>query len=243
MSAPHEHSVSGWRRLRSVLAPRKNRSQVIVFLLCVVLGLFVAVQLQSTQDELDQLSEENLVRLLDESGRAVDNLEGENAELDRQLRELRSVQADDAAAREAAQERLETLRILAGTAPAEGPGVVITIRDPKNTVTDAALLSIIQELRNAGAEVIEVGGVRIVASSWVARNEQGLVVDGHTLDRPVTIRAIGDADVIQPALLIPGGAADTVSAAGGTLSSEAQDSVTISSLTDKTDMEYASVVK
>ena len=37
-------------------------------------------------------------------------------------------------AREAAQQRLDSLAILAGTAPAKGPGIVLTIRDPENRI-------------------------------------------------------------------------------------------------------------
>ena len=55
------------------------------------------------------------------------------------------------------------LGILAGTVAAEGPGIVVTI----DGVDDAALLlDTVQELRDAGAEAIQLGDVRVVASTY-----------------------------------------------------------------------------
>ena len=56
-----------------------------------------------------------------------------------------------------AQDRLDTLGILTGTVPATGPGVVITITDPDHKVTAALLLDALQELRDAGAEAVQIG--------------------------------------------------------------------------------------
>src|SRR5699024_3256123 len=141
-----------WSRLRGTLRPRATLSQLIVGLLCLMLGLSIAVQVRVTDDSLDGASVQELVRLLDESGRHAADLEVENAELDRTLETLASGEGD-AAARAAAEERLQDLEILAGTAPAHGRGVVVSIADPASGMRAPTLLSVIQELRNAGAEV------------------------------------------------------------------------------------------
>ena len=70
-------------------------------------------------------------------------------------------------AQSAAAERLEDLEILAGTIPATGRGVRITISDPEGSVSTSMVLGVIQELRNAGAEVLQIGPVRVVASTSI----------------------------------------------------------------------------
>lgn len=63
--------------------------------------------------------------------------------------------------------------------PARGPGIRITITDPRGKLTPEILLNAIEELRDAGAEVMAVGDHRLVASSSVTSSSSGdLQVDG-----------------------------------------------------------------
>lgn len=232
------------RRLRETLRPQATRSQVIVGLLCLLLGVSIAAQVRQGDDALEGSSQQELVRLLDESGRHAADLEVENAELDRTLEALRSGQEDDVAARNAAQERLEDLEIIAGTVPAHGRGVVVTLADPGGGLRASTLLGVIQELRNAGAEVIQIGDVRVVASTAITTDAEGrLLVDGTALRAPFVIRAIGDPAVMEPALRIPGGAADSVAGDGGTLAATAEDDVRIRATVELGTPEYSRVVK
>ena len=168
-----------WRRLGDTLRPQANLSQLIVGLLCLLLGLSIAAQVRQGDDSLEGASQQELVRLLDESGRHASDLEVENAELDRTLEALRSGQEDDVAAQNAAEERLEDLEILAGTAPAEGRGVVVSIDDPNGELRASTLLGVIQELRNAGAEVIQIEDVRVIRH----HDPDGLPAGGRHGDR------------------------------------------------------------
>ena len=233
-----------WKRLRDALRPQANLPQAIVGVLCLLLGLSIAAQVRHSDDSLEGTGQQELVRLLDESGRHAADLEVENAELDRTLETLRSGQEDDVAARNAAEERLQDLEILAGTAPAQGRGVVVFIADPSGELRAPTLLGVIQELRNAGAEVIQLGEVRIVASSSLTTAPDGtLLVDGTALRAPYEIRAIGDPSVMEPALRIPGGAADSVAGDGGTLAATAEDDVHIEATATLSAPEHSRVVK
>ena len=56
---------------------------------------------------------------------------------------------------------------------------------------------VVQELRNAGAEVIQVGDVRVVASTSFTTAEDGtLLVDGTSVPAPFEVLAIGDPTVM-----------------------------------------------
>jgi uncharacterized protein YlxW (UPF0749 family) len=68
------------------------------------------------------------------------------------------------------------------------------------------LQDLINELRNGGAEAIALNGVRWVVSSVPEADGAGrVVVEGHQLDRPYRIQAIGNPDTIETAVLRPGG--------------------------------------
>jgi len=233
-----------WGRLRDTLRPQATLSQVIVGLLCLLLGLSIAAQVRQSDDSLEGTSQQELVRLLDESGRHAADLELENAELERTLETLRSGQEDDVAAQNAAEERLADLEIVAGTVPARGRGIVISIADPSQGLRAPTLLGVVQELRNAGAEVIQIGEVRVVASTAITTTADGaLQVDGTAIEAPYIVRAIGDPAVMEPALRIPGGAADSVAGDGGTLAASADDDVHIEATVQLRDPEHSQVVK
>lgn len=233
-----------WRRLGDTLRPQASLAQVIVGLLCLLLGLSIAAQVRGSEDSLEGTSQQELVRLLDESGRHSADLEVENAELERTLEALRTGQEDDVAAQNAAEDRLEDLEILAGTAPAHGRGVVVSIADPQQGVRAPTLLGVVQELRNAGAEVIQIGDVRVVASTAITTGEDGhLEVDGTPIDAPYVVRAIGDPAVMEPALQIPGGAADSVAGDGGSLATIADEDVRIEATAELSAPEHSRVVK
>lgn len=233
-----------WRRFGDTLRPQATLAQVIVGLLCLLLGLSIAAQVRQGEDSLEGASQQELVRLLDESGRHSADLEVENADLERTLETLRTGREDDVAAQNAAEERLADLEILAGTVPAHGRGIVISIADPERGVRASTLLGVIQELRNAGAEVIQIGDVRVVASSSVtSAADGGLLVDGTPIGAPYQVRAIGDPAVMEPALRIPGGAADSIAADGGTLAAIADDDVQIEATVSLRAPEHSRVVK
>ena len=120
--------------------------------------------------------------------------------------------------------------MLAGTAPATGPGVTIVIDDPNGTVPPEVLLAAMQELRNAGSEAMQVNGVRIGVDSYFSGVGGAVVTDGVALTAPYSLVAIGDPPTLTAAMQIPGGVSDTVRRAGGTLTIQSADSVTVDAL-------------
>ena len=68
-----------------------------------------------------------------------------------------------------------------------------------------------QELRDAGAEAIQIGDVRVVAGTWFADTDRGASVSTASSVRPpYVIKAIGDANTLAGAMEIPGGVSATV---------------------------------
>jgi uncharacterized protein YlxW (UPF0749 family) len=214
-------------RTRTTLANR-----VVVALLCALLGFAVVLQVQRTAsgDSLATARPDDLVQILDGLQRREDELNLEVAALRETLGRLQSSGASSEEALAEAQRQAEALGILTGTVPATGPGVTFSIQDPDRRVPPEVLLDAIQELRNAGAEAFQVGGVRIGVDSAFTGSGGAVSLDGTLLAAPYTIRAIGDPPTLAAALAIPGGVFDTVRRAGGTMDVAQSDSVTIDAL-------------
>ncbi|MEJ5915680.1 DUF881 domain-containing protein [Pseudokineococcus sp. 1T1Z-3] len=220
-------------RLRSALRPRGSRGQVLAGVLCAALGFALVVQLQVTQESgLDGLREADLVRTADELGDQRQRLAAELSDLEETRRGLESEGDLREEALRSAEQRQEALELLAGTVPAVGPGVRVTVTDPSGGVGRVRLLSVINELRDAGAEVISVGGVRLVASSAVVDTADGVQVDGEPVTSPFTVLAIGDPARLSATIDIPGGVLDLLENQGASVTVEPREEIRVTAVVD-----------
>jgi uncharacterized protein YlxW (UPF0749 family) len=224
-------------------APRRTKAQILGAVLALALGFAIATQVQQTQaGGLETMRQDDLVRLLDDVSQRSSRLDQQVRELQAQRDQLASGAGSSQAALEQTQRRLDTLRILAGTAPAEGPGIRLTIADPGARVTAPMLLDVLQELRDAGAEVVQYGSQRIVAGSYFGAAGAGVQVDGQPLQRPFVILAIGDKATLASAMTIPGGIVETVRRQGATATVEQLDTVRVDALQTPRTPRYAQPV-
>jgi uncharacterized protein YlxW (UPF0749 family) len=225
--------ASGLSRLWAAATSRPRRGQLIAAALLAVLGYAATVQIQLTHASTDFAGQrrQDLVELLDSLSGASDRAQQQISELESTRDELQSSSSGRAAAIADAQRRLEDLRILAGTIGAVGPGVQVTIADPQHSVTAASLLNGIEELRDAGAEAIQVNHtVRLVQSSWFSGLPGAITIDGHAVQPPYVIQAIGSAHTLSDAVGFPGGLTEQISALGGSVDVQQEDSVVIDAL-------------
>jgi uncharacterized protein YlxW (UPF0749 family) len=190
--------------------------RVVGLLLLALLGFALAasVHSQHTASQLAAARPDDLVRILDDLDSRSSRLRAQITDLER-TREQLAGSGSGAAALAEARKRTQDLGILAGTIAAQGPGIEVTITDPQSAVAADVFVDVIEELRDAGAETLELSGVRLGATSWVADASGGLSVDGHAVSSPYVIRAIGDPATMEKALEIPGGIVDTVQGRSG----------------------------
>lgn len=234
-------------------AGRRGRAQLVFgalgVLLCVLLGIAIVTQVRQTDsgDSLETARPADLLVLLDSLQQREAALNTEVAELQRTMVELEASGDSDQAVIENAQARLAALSIMIGTVSATGPGVTLTITDTTPGVPAETLLDVINELRNAGAEAMEIRGgeaaVRVGVDTWVAGAPGSLVVDNVTLNPPYTVVAIGDPPTLAAAMNIPGGAKDSIERVGGTMTVQQAERVDVTALRQPKPRQYAQPVK
>ena len=224
----------GWRELvRDFVKP--GRAQVIFAAILLVCGLGVAMQVRTQAQETDYstMRRADLVQLLDDLNAESRRLEGEIAELEETKRQLQGGADRERVAREQAQRRLDVLAILGGTAPAQGPGIRITIYDPNRKVTPELLLNTVEELRDAGAEVIAINNtIRVVASTSFAAGPNGIMVDNQLVTAPISIDVIGEPHALTESTRFSGGLTSEVqgSRIGGSVSVVTDEKLTITAV-------------
>jgi uncharacterized protein YlxW (UPF0749 family) len=238
--------------------PARRRSRftaagAFIGVLLGLLGFALVVQLRSNAGDAQLANErpEDLVQILSDLGSRQDRLRLEIANLQTTKQQLEAGSQSRDAALRAATQRANALGILAGTLAAQGPGLVLRISPGAKPYFAAVMLNTVEELRDAGAEAMQVDGanggtVRIVASTYfIDASDDGsqINVDGKILTAPYTLTAIGDPQTLQPAINIAGGVVDTVENRGGTVTVSTPDTVVVSTLAVVTAPKYAEPAK
>ncbi|MCW2543576.1 MAG: hypothetical protein JWM40_1128 [Frankiales bacterium] len=229
------------RTVRRALKVRARRVDVLVAVLLLVLGFALAVQVRSAQsdDLLTNARQEDLVQILDELQNRSDRLRQEVDSLTATKQRLTTGSGAQAAALAEARRRTQLLGVLAGTLPASGPGVRVTITDPRTSVSASVLLDALEELRNAGGEAIQLEGtgdsgrataVRVIAQTALADTTEGILVDGVALRAPYRFVVVGDPATLRGAMGIPGGVEDVVHQQGGTCTTQVAGTVRVTAL-------------
>lgn len=198
---------------------------------------FPGLPLERTQElasELRQLTEENKKLL-----HAVEE----------QREKLRQVNAGQKEAVEALRSELEQARMAAGLIPATGPGVEVILENPKGLgdeipsdlfiIRDEDLLSLVNELRSAGAEAISINGQRVVASSEIRFAGSFINVNTTRVVPPYQVLAVGAPESLEETLTMPGGLFDYFNDLGIKVKVVQHEELTVPAYAEKLSYQFA----
>lgn len=175
-------------------------------LVAVALGLLISVQFQlqkkvEHQKELNKQKVEAVSKLVERAALQNDYLEKQQAELKKKIDAYNNAQGGVSPELKA---KMETTGILTGDTPVEGPGIHIEIDDRKVTlpfIVSDQLLSIVNMLKYADAEAIEVNGQRIGPRSFIVNSGSLVLVNGVPISRAGgthwEIEAIGNQEFLK----------------------------------------------
>ena len=208
--------------------PRRGRGHgaaalTVVF---VAVGFLLASQLQSVRSntQADAAAAGRLETLQQLYNQEVDKTEGLAQQLAQTQEELalyRRQASEGTEEGEALRAELEKLELTAGLVEVTGPGVSVILSDSTAAnstgdeadylIHDSDLLSVVNELRSAGAEAISLNGERLLATSEIRCTGAVVTVNGRRYAAPYVIFAIGDSGTLYNALTMRSGVVDVLS--------------------------------
>jgi uncharacterized protein YlxW (UPF0749 family) len=236
---------TGAAAVRPRIKARRRRdplASALIGILTLLLGFAFAVQVRSadTPQLLAGAREEDLVRILDELNAREERLRGQITEQRTALDQLTNSDSQSATALNEVRRRAEAIGILNGTVAARGPGLRMDIGDPDGVVRVEDLLDAIEELRGAGAETMQLGGVRVAVSTAITGQPRHLLVDGRPISAPYEFLVIGSPQDMETAMNIPGGVVQRITGLGGTVHISQLPEVSVDALRPLDTPQYAS---
>ena len=223
-----------------------RQGQAAIALVCMVLGVMLAVQFRTTQDVNSSIPYQRVEDL----SRRLNETEKERDALAKEVHQLRQ----SATLHNESKEMEETIRMAAGLLAIEGPGVVLTIDDSKRPskpgenpnlyiIHDDDILKVINELLAAGAEAISINEQRLIATSEIRCAGPTLSVNNVRYSPPYEIRAVGDPKNLENALKMRGGVIETLQFWGIQIAIKKQEKINIPAFKGAFRFEYGQAVK
>jgi uncharacterized protein YlxW (UPF0749 family) len=231
------------RLRRSFFAPSRGQAVVAVLVGVLAFAAVTQVRLAGQDDTYANLRESELIQALNGLQAASRKAERDISDLESTREQLRNNTQRRTTALEQAEREVQTLGVLAGTVPASGPGIRVTVNDPKNQLSLNHLLDGIEELRNAGVEAVEINDrVRVIAQTSFEEDPDGIRVDGVVLKPPYVIDAIGNSDTLAGALQFQDGFTDDVEMDSGSVSIKKADRIDVNVTRTPVKPRYAEAV-
>ena len=236
---------------------QRNRGELAVVVVCAIVGFLLAAQLRTVQltgaaDAASAARLETLQDLYNELTAERDGLAEQVSQLQGELALYRDEAASGQAGSEALRAEVDQLEITAGLTDVEGPGVTVILEDSSSAnltgdeadylIHDSDLLSVINELRSAGAEAISLNGERLLATSEVRCTGAVVTVNGRRYAAPYVIFAIGDPDTLYNAVTMRNGVVDVLSQWGITVKVTPSDLLLIPKYNGTVEYQYAHTV-
>ena len=196
-----------------------------ISIVCVILGILLSLQFKSVKensavDDVSATRIQTLQGLLDEARDTNVRMEEQIGELQKELQGYRDAAAKDDAYDEALVKEITHLQKAAGMTDLVGPGIEVVLNDSTavNTtgneanylIHDSDILSVVNELRDAGAEALSLNGHRILATTEIRCSGSVLTINGRKTSAPFVIDAIGNTETMFNALMMRNGVVDVL---------------------------------
>lgn len=176
---------------------------------CILLGLFIAMQYKQFQSELQlggtSVNYNTLSRQYNELKLQKEILESDIEQLQKQIEQSLTGNSSNQLSPEL-KEELQYYMLAGGFTDVSGQGISIQfdLPDSENAVNldhfYQELILLTNELHAAGAEAISINNERIIANSEIRLAGNTIMINGQSHRAPFEIKAIGDKDTLEGAL-------------------------------------------
>ncbi|AKL95621.1 hypothetical protein CACET_c21750 [Clostridium aceticum] len=193
-------------------------TKIIIAFMFFILGFTIVLQFRNDLEDYGFVSLKTLSDLqgaIDTEKEEINNKRQLIVAKEEKLNEYQRALEEDGSIKEVLINEINAMRLTSGFLDVEGPGIVIRLsdserelyegEDPNNLVVhDGDVLTILNDLKIAGAEVISINGQRLLSTSEIKCTGPTITINNYTYGQPFTIRAIGDPQTLDAAIKAPG---------------------------------------
>lgn len=213
----------------------KKFEKALVFgILCLILTFAITVQLrvsslsesESSQTKITDKLKDEIFRLNDENVKLAEKFQNTTSELD----DARNQAAQNDSSSKNTSELIKKYTIVSGKTDVTGQGIIIKYKPSDNEakadmVKD--LRDIVNEIKNAGAEAIEINNQRIVGTTAIEMVKNKIEINDTEVSENFIIKAIGDSNLMYSGLIRPGGTIENIRESGVNIEINSENTIKI----------------
>lgn len=213
----------------------KKFGKALVFgILCLILTFAITVQLrvsslsesESSQTKITDKLKDEIFRLNDENVKLAEKFQNTTSELD----DARNQAAQNDSSSKDTSELIKKYTIVSGKTDVTGQGIIIKYKPSDNEakvdiVKD--LRDIVNEIKNAGAEAIEINNQRIVGTTAIEMVKNKIEINDTEVSGNFIIKAIGDSNLMYSGLIRPGGTIENIRESGVSIEINSENTIKI----------------
>ena len=213
----------------------KKFGKALVFgILCLILTFAITVQLrvsslsesESSQTKITDKLKDEIFRLNDENVKLAEKFQNTTSELD----DARNRAAQNDSSSKNTSELIKKYTIVSGKTDVTGQGIIIKYKPSDNEakadmVKD--LRDIVNEIKNAGAEAIEINNQRIVGTTAIEMVKNKIEINDTEVSGNFIIKAIGDSNLMYSGLIRPGGTIENIRESGVSIEINSENTIKI----------------
>lgn len=156
------------------------------------------------------------------------------------IEEYKNQMSSEMSAKELLNQEVEESEKYLGLTDVKGEGIIITLEDNSfKNIERFDLISLVNELKLAGAEAILINDERVVNNTDIAFiNNRIILVNGRRISSPYIIKAIGDKKYLESAITIKGGFLDEIKASEKNINYTIEDEIIINKYAGNMPLEY-----
>ena len=233
---------------------KNNNPKIILTLFSVIIGIFIATQMklnvqsyapvtissiQTMKNEINSINEE------------IKSLEKVIKNKEEELETLINIAKGDDNIINILSEDINKNKINSGKSKVKGQGIIITMYDNPaermpgfdindDVIHDLDILTIVNDLKIAGAEAISINGERVISTSEIKCGGPTIRVNGRSSAVPFVIKAIGDSKLLNASVTAPGTYGDILKSVYQVgFDTSVEDSIIIPAYSGRFDFKYA----
>lgn len=210
-----------------------------LILACVMFMQFKVVN-ETDIAEIESMREDELQEALTEWKEKYEETMTQLEDTNNKINEYQETSESSEETAKLVERELEEANLILGKTDVIGDGIQVILTDNDEVEYSANdLLTLVNELRAAGAEAISINGERVInLTDIVDISNRYILVNSNRVSSPYTINAIGDQNYLMSALSIKNGYVDTKQKEGYTISVETQRNIKINQYSKDLDLKY-----
>lgn len=197
---------------------KKNNPKVVLTFFSIIIGIIIATQMKMKVESYAPVTLKSIQTTKNE----INLINNEIAELNKIIKQkeeeleiLEDIAKGDQNIIDVLSADLYKNKLASGFTELEGPGIAIKMYDNPDSymvgfdinddiIHDIDILSILNDLKVAGAEAISINNQRVVSTSEIKCRGPVLMINGKSVGTPFIIKAIGDPKLLMASVSAPG---------------------------------------